>query len=45
MASNKPISRKKIEGLIRDFITESPENNMNDESGNPAWRYLICVMI
>ncbi len=31
------ISRDRIENLIRDFITSSPLNSMQNEAGDPAW--------
>jgi len=31
------ISGNKIEDLIRDFIANSPDNNMGNEAGEPAW--------
>ncbi len=37
MDASKPISKKSVEKLIGDFIANSPENSMNDETGNPAW--------
>ncbi len=41
MNSIEPISRKSVAKLIRDFMAESPENSMKDQTGNPAWEDVL----
>lgn len=37
MENNVTVSGNWIEDLIRDFIATSPDNNMGNETGEPAW--------
>ena len=37
MESNVTVSGNWIKDLIRDFIATSPDNNMGNEAGEPAW--------
>ena len=37
MENSISISGNRIEDLIRDFIATSPDNNMGNETGEPAW--------
>ncbi|MDZ7760760.1 MAG: 4Fe-4S ferredoxin [Desulfovermiculus sp.] len=41
MAENTFFSRQRVEDLIREFIATSPDNTMNDGTGESAWEEVL----
>lgn len=41
MDNRTQVSADLIQGLIRDFIAQSPQNTLGDESGEPSWEDVL----